>query len=199
MVDLYKYNIDDDLNINTNTNIKYVNIINMYKNKYLFKNYGGALNIGDDLIIINMMNNYFYYINKSNKQTENTLNKILISTKVDTSSHSDKPDYYYRVSLIKTYDIIIKDYIDSFDSIKFIININYIKTNILNLLRTVVYVIILDNYKVKASNTQTIDYKINNNYMQIIDSLQILELNYLLELVKNFYEFALLKLRPIRN
>jgi hypothetical protein len=164
--------------------------------RYCFMEKRNITNIGDDLIIINMMNNYFYFINKANNKTKQTLDKILQSTKIDTTNQSDKTEYFYRVSMIKTYDIIIKDYIDSYPNIKFIININYIKTNILNLLRTVVYVIILKNYKVKASNVQTVEYKIDQNYKQIIDSLQILEINYLLELVKHFYDYVLIKLKP---
>ena len=151
-------------------------------------------NVGDDLIIINMMNNYFYYINKSNKKTEQTLSKILSST--NTKINLDKSDYYYRVSMIKSYDIIIRDYFDSFDSIKIILSINYIKTNILNLFKTIIYVIILNNYKVKASNTEVVDYDLKQNYQMIIDSIKILELNYLLELIEHFYEFASIKLKP---
>ena len=164
--------------------------------RFCFMEKRNITNIGDDIVIINMMNNYFYYINKANQQTKHTLDKILISTNTDTSTHTDKTEYYYRVSMIKTYDIIIKDYIESFSNIKFITNINYIKTNILNLLRTVVYVIILDNYKVKASNVQSVNYKINQNYKQITDSLHILDLNHLLELINHFYNYALHKIKP---
>lgn len=162
--------------------------------RYCFLERRNITNIGDDLVIINMMNNYFYYINKSNTGTKLTLDKILENT--DTKINLDKSDYYYRVSMIKTFDIITKDYLDSFDSIKTILSINYIKTNILNLLKTVVYVIILQNYRVKASNINVIDYNLNNNYTQIIDSLKIFELNYLLDLVTHFYDFAILKLKP---
>jgi hypothetical protein len=151
-------------------------------------------NIGDDLVIINKMNNYFYFINKANKKTEITLNKILTTT--NTTINEDKTDYYYRISMLKTSDIIIKDYIDSFDTLRFVLNINYIKTNVINLLKTIVFVVILQNYKVKASNTETIDYNLNNNYKDILDSLKIIEFNYLLELLNNFYEFTLIKLKP---
>jgi hypothetical protein len=75
-------------------------------------------------------------------------------------------------------------------------NINYIKTNIYNLFKTIVYVIILKNYRVKASNTEAIEYNLDNNYIAIIDSIKILELNYLLELINDFYKFASLKLKP---
>lgn len=164
--------------------------------RYCFMEKRNITNIGDDLVLINMMNNYFYFINKANHKTKQTLDKILIASKINTTEHTNKTEYFYRVSMIKTYDIIIKDYFNSFPNINFITNINYIKTNILNLLRTVVYVIILDNYKIKASIIQIVNYKINQNYKYIIDSLQILELNYLLELVKNFYTYALLKIKP---
>jgi hypothetical protein len=162
--------------------------------RYCFMERRNVTNIGDDLIIINKMNNYFYFINKSNVKTEITLNKILKTS--NTKLNLDKSNYFYKVSMIKTYEIIIKDYIESFNSVKFILNINYIKTNILNLLKTIIYVIILQNYKVKASNVETIDYNLNDNYLSIINSLDVLELNYLLELVNNFYNFASAKLKP---
>ena len=162
--------------------------------RFCFMERRNITNIGDDLIIINAMNNYFYFINKANKKTEQTLNKIL--TISNTKLNEDKSDFYYRISMLKTYDIIIKDFIDSFDTLKFVLNINYIKTNILNLFKTIVYVVILQNYKVKASNTETIEYNLNNNYIAIIDSIKILELNYILELVNNFYEFVCVKLKP---
>lgn len=162
--------------------------------RFSFMERRNITNIGDDLIIINAMNNYFYFINKANKKTEQTLNKIL--TISNTKLNEDKSDFYYRISMLKTYDIIIKDFIDSFDTLKFVLNINYIKTNILNLFKTIVYVVILQNYKVKASNTETIEYNLNNNYIAIIDSIKILELNYILELVNNFYEFVCVKLKP---
>jgi len=162
--------------------------------RYCFLERRNVTNIGDDIIIINMMNNYFYYINKSNTKTKLTLDKILHTT--NTKINLDKSDYYYRVSMIKTYEIIIRDYMDSFDSIKIILSINYIKTNILNLFKTIIYVIILQNYKVKASNINIVEYNLNNNYNLIIDSLEVFELNYLLELVNNFYEFASIKLKP---
>ena len=161
--------------------------------RYSFMERKNVTNIGDDLVLINMMNNYFYYINKSNKNTEPTLNKILRKTNTKITI---LPEYYYKVSMIKTFDIIINDFIESFDSIKNILSINYIKTNILNLLKTIVYVIILKNYKVKASNIQIFDYNLDYNYTQIINSIKIFELNYLLELTNNFYEFTLNKLKP---
>ena len=40
---------------------------------------------------------------------------------------------YYKINLLKTYDMILNDYLLSYDSIKYICNINYIKTNIFNL------------------------------------------------------------------
>jgi len=133
-------------------------------------------NIGDDLIIINGMNNYFYHINKENENIK---------------------DKYYKISLIKTFEIIFNDFVSSYDSINNLTNINYIKTNLLNLFRTVTYVIILNYYMVNSSNTQIIEFNLNNNYDQIIDSLKVLGLNYLLELTEKFYKFADDKLKPL--
>ena len=93
--------------------------------RFCFMERRNVTNIGDDLVIINKMNNYFYFINKANKNTEQTLNKILTIT--NTKLNEDKSDYYYRISMLKTFEIIIKDYIDSFDTLKFVLNINYIK------------------------------------------------------------------------
>jgi hypothetical protein len=151
-------------------------------------------NIGDDLIIINKMNNYFYYVNKSNTNTEIILDKILKAT--DTKPNLESKDYYYKINMIRTYDIIINDFIESYDSVRFILGINYIKTNILNLFRTIVYVIILKNYKVKASNKEDINYDLDSKFDLIKQGLKAIDLNYLLDLIIKFYEFAEIKLKP---
>ena len=151
-------------------------------------------NIGDDLIIINKMNNYFYYVNKSNTNTEIILDKILKATV--TKPNLESKDYYYKINMIRTYDIIINDFIESYDSVRFILGINYIKTNILNLFRTIVYVIILKNYKVKASNKEDINYDLDSKFDLIKQGLKAIDLNYLLDLIIKFYEFAEIKLKP---
>lgn len=156
--------------------------------RYCFMEKRGVTNIGDDLIIINMMNNYFYYINKSNVKTEYIFEKIF--------SAANKGADYYKVSLIKTFDIIMKDFIDSFDSIKIITSINYLKTNLLNLFKTITYILVLKYYRVKSSNTQVVEYDLDNNYSMILDSLKILKLDYLLDLVIKFYNYANDKLIP---
>lgn len=158
--------------------------------RYCFMERRNVTNIGDDVIIINMMNNYFYYINKSNVHTEYMLSKI-----TDTISEVNQ-DYYYKINLLKTYDIILKDFIDSYDSVMIMSKINYLKTNLLSLFKTIVYIIILKYYRVKSSNTQIVEYDLNNNYILIISSLKEVGLEHLLELVEKFYEFADSKLKP---
>jgi hypothetical protein len=158
--------------------------------RYCFMERRNVTNIGDDVIIINMMNNYFYYINKSNVHTEYMLSKI-----TDTTSEVNQ-DYYYKINLLKTYDIILKDFIDSYDSVMIMSKINYLKTNLLSLFKTIVYIIILKYYRVKSSNTQIVEYDLNNNYRLIISSLKEVGLEHLLELIEKFYEFADSKLKP---
>lgn len=162
--------------------------------RYCFMEKRNVTNIGDDLIIINKMNNYFYYVNKSNTNTEIILDKILKAT--DTKPNLESKDYYYKINMIRTYDIIINDFIESYDSVRFILGINYIKTNILNLFRTIVYVIILKNYKVKASNKEDINYDLDSKFDLIKQGLKAIDLNYLLDLIVKFYEFAEIKLKP---
>ena len=162
--------------------------------RYCFMERRNITNIGSDLVTINMMNNYFYYINKSNKKTEIILEKILED--LDISPNLDKSDYFYKVSLIKTYNIIIKDFLDSYDGIKYILSINYIKTNTLNLLRTILYTIIIIYYKVKASHTEVFEYDLDEKYQLIIKKLKNLDLNYLIDLCNKFYEFCEIKLKP---
>ncbi len=157
--------------------------------RYCFMEKRYVSNIGDDIILINLMNNYFYYINKSNKNT-NYIIKSLNLIKIE------QEDFYYRIFMIRTYDIIIADFLKIYESLKYITNINYLKTNILNLLKIVVYVVILQNYKVKITKTEFINYDLNKNYNLILEGLKKLDLNHLLELVEKFYEFCQIKLKP---
>lgn len=158
--------------------------------RYCFMEKRDVTNIGDDLIIINQMNNYFYYINKSNTKTVHIINKLKLYTP------PDKTDFYHKISMIKTYEIIVKDFIDSFDGPKLILNINYLKTNLLNLLKTIVYSIILKHYKVKSSKTSIVEYNLESNIILIKQGLEVLNLNHLLELINKFYDFAEIKLKP---
>jgi hypothetical protein len=158
--------------------------------RYCFMEKRSVTNIGDDLIIINKMNNYFYYINKSNTKTIHIIDKLGLHTP------EDKPDFYHRISLIKTYEIIVKDFMDSFDGPKLIVSINYLKTNILNLFKIIIYSIILKYYKTKASNTEIVEYDLESNIALIRQGLEVLNLNHLLELIDKFYSYVDIKLKP---
>jgi hypothetical protein len=150
-------------------------------------------NIGDDLVIINQMNNYFYFINKTTKSNKYIIDKINPKQSDEITTNLD---YYHKINLIKTYELILRDFIESYPSISNIININYVKTNMLNLFKTLVYSIILKYYRVKSSNVSVVDYDIESNIQNIFSGLEILNLNHLLELAKKFYEFADMKIKP---
>jgi len=197
--ELITYSIHDvvyliDLFQNLKTQIIKSNPKNYYllidAQRYCFMEKRNVTNIGDDLIIINQMNNYFYYINKSNAKTGYIIERL------DLHSPSDKTDYFHKISLIKTYEIMIKDFIDSFDNPKLVLNINYLKTNLLNLLKTIVYSIVLKYYRVKSSNTEVVDYDLESNVYLIKQGLEILDMNHLLEFVHKFYEYVNMKLKP---
>lgn len=121
-------------------------------------------NIGDDLVVINMMNNYF----------------ILVGLKKT-----------YKLKLIDVYNQIIKNYMESYPSIKPLIEITYFKKNMLNLFKTIIYTILLDKYTIYSSSTETISYNINKNYKAIIDTIESLELNHLLDITKQFHQFTI--------
>jgi hypothetical protein len=121
-------------------------------------------NIGDDLVVINMMNNYF----------------ILVGSKKT-----------YKLKLIDVYNQIIKNYMESYPSIKPLIEITYFKKNMLNLFKTIIYTILLDKYTIYSSSTETISYNINKNYKAIIDTIESLELNHLLDITKQFHQFTI--------
>lgn len=158
--------------------------------RYCFMEKRDITNIGDDLILINQMNNYFYYINKSNTKTEYILDKLKLYTP------PDKTDFYHRISMLKTFEIIIKDFLDSFDGPRFIISVNYLKSNLINLLKTITYSIILKNYKVKATKIDIVDYDLESNIKEIIQGLEALDLNHLLDLINKFYDYVEMKLKP---
>lgn len=121
-------------------------------------------NIGDYLVVINMMNNYF----------------ILVGSKKT-----------YKLKLIDVYNQIIKNYMESYPSIKPLIEITYFKKNMLNLFKTIIYTILLDKYTIYSSSTETISYNINKNYKAIIDTIESLELNHLLDITKQFHQFTI--------
>ena len=157
--------------------------------RYCFMEKRFVSNIGDDISLINSMNNYFFHINKTNNNTKYMIESLnLIKT--------EQEEFYYRIFMIRAYDIIIADFFKIFESLKYITSINYLKINILNLLKTVVYVVILQNYKVKMTKTEIINYDLNKNYDIILEGLKILDLNHLLELIEKFYEFCQIKLKP---
>jgi hypothetical protein len=161
--------------------------------RYCFMEKRSVTNIGDDLVIINQMNNYFYFINKTTKSNKYIIDKINPKQSDEITTNLD---YYHKINLIKTYELILRDFIESYPSISNIININYVKTNMLNLFKTLVYSIILKYYRVKSSNVSVVDYDIESNIQNIFSGLEILNLNHLLELAKKFYEFADMKIKP---
>jgi hypothetical protein len=122
-------------------------------------------NIGDNLIILNKMNNYFIYIKIFNNKNE-------------------------KINLIKIFTIILDKYKDTYPDINFILNINYLKINILNLLKTIIYVIVENNYKIHASNAELNKYNLNNDYKLIIEYIEFLNFNHLLDFINIFYQFS---------
>ena len=77
-----------------------------------------------------------------------------------------------------------------------ILSINYLKTNLLSLLKTIIYSIVLKYYRVKSSNTVVVEYNLKSNIELIRKGLEILNLNHLLELIDKFYEYVEIKLKP---
>jgi len=126
--------------------------------------------INDIITLINKMNNYFYYINK---------NKIFV-----------------KKNFIETHNKCIKEFIDVNISLFNILNINYLKTYLINLFRTITYIIILKYFNVKESNTKSIDYNLNNEYTNIIDILKFMEFNYLVDVLNEYYDFVDIYLQP---
>ena len=197
--ELITYSIHDvvyliDLFHNLKTQIIKSNPKNYYllidAQRYCFMEKRNVTNIGDDLVLINQMNNYFYYINKSNTKTVHIIDKLGLH------SPPDKIDFFHKISMIKTYEIMIKDFLESFDGPKLIVSINYLKTNLLNLLKTIVYSIILKHYRTKASNTNVVEYDLEEKITLIKQGLEVLNLNHLLELINKFYSYVEMKLKP---
>ena len=133
--------------------------------RYCYMEKINITNVGDNLVILNKMNNYFIYIKIFNNKNE-------------------------KINLIKIFTIILDKYKDTYPEINFILNINYLKINILNLLKTIIYVIVENNYKIHASNIELNKYSLIEDYKLIIEYLKFLNLNYLLDLIELFYEFS---------
>lgn len=140
--------------------------------RYSFMEKRIVSNIGDDIIKTNIMNNYFYTISI---QTNSVKSEKIIK-------------------LVQVFDLIIKQYIDSYDSAKHIFAINYTKANIQNLLKLILYNIILTKYKINASNTEIINYTLNTEVKELYNNLVLFEMNYLIEFIKQFEFYVLLKL-----
>lgn len=153
--------------------------------------------IGDNVTLINMTNNYFYFLNKTDKKIKPLIETILNNLKQNKENEEVlNDDNYHKISLLQTYNIIIKEFMESYDNAKYILNINYIKTNILNLFRFVVYHIIFKYYKIKSSNVQIFEIDLTKNYNSILHDLKYLELHFLLDFVNKFYDFTDSKLKP---
>ena len=96
----------------------------------------------------------------------------------------------HKINLIKIYNIIFDKYKKKNSYINIILNINYLKTNLIILFKNVVYNIIYDNHKIYASNNSFNQYNIKNNYNNIIEYLNFLNLKYLSNLIENFYTYV---------
>ena len=124
--------------------------------RYSYMEKKNITNIGDDITICNMMNNYFVLIN--NKQ----------------------------VLLIKLFELIYADYIESFDNLKPIFQINYLRINLINLLKLIVYKQILNTYTVYSTKTTITTHKLDNHLKIVLNDIKILDLNYLQNLLIDF-------------
>lgn len=165
--------------------------------RYCFMERRYISNIGDDISLINMTNNYFYFLNKTDKKIIPLLTTIFDNLKQNKENEEVlNDDNYHKISLLQTYNIIINEFMASYDNAKYILNINYIKTNILNLLRFVVYHIIFKYYKVKSSNVETFEIDLTKKYNVILHDLKLLDLHFLLEFVNKFYNFTQKALLP---
>ena len=94
------------------------------------------------------------------------------------------------IKLIQVFDLLIKQYIQSYDSAKYIFLINYTKANIQNLLKLILYNIISTKYKINASNTEIINYTFNKEVNQLYNNLVLLEMNHLIAFIKQFETYA---------
>ncbi len=101
--------------------------------------------------------------------------------------------FYYisntKINLIKSYELIINDY----NRINHLLKINFIKSNINNLLRTIVYIIILNTQEVYQSKNKIIDFNFDKKFKLITNDLEQLEFYHLNEFIKQFYDYVLNK------
>lgn len=130
----------------------------------------------NNLFILNKMNNYFI----NNKNFINNIFKKI---------NNDKKDIF-SITLIKIYNIILDKYRYENKYIDIILNINYLKTDILNLLRNIVYIIIDDNYEIYASKNILNKYCIKENYNIIIEYFRYLKLDNLLIFTDEFKKYV---------
>jgi hypothetical protein len=134
--------------------------------RYSFMEKRLVSNIGDDIITINSMNNYF--IKRSAKSVKS----------VKT------------IKLVEVFDLVLNKYIESFDSAKYIFNINYVKANIQNLLKLILYNALVHKFsKINASNTETISFDLKTETNNLFTSLEMFEFNHLIGFLKQFDEF----------
>jgi len=118
-------------------------------------------NIVNDVVsLINKMNNYFYY-NSENK----------------------------RLTFMDTFNKCLKYYINKNVLIYNILNINYIKSYLLHLLRISTYSLLLKKYKVKETSSSFINYNIDTEYNNIIDLLSYLKFNSIIKILNNYHYF----------
>lgn len=138
--------------------------------RYSFMEKRLVSNIGDDIITINSMNNYF--IKRSNK-----LAKSAKSVKT--------------IKLVEIFDLVLNKYIESFDSAKYIFNINYTKSNIQNLLKLLLYNALVHKFnKINASNMETISFNLDTEVNNLFIGLETLEFNHLIGFLRQFDEFV---------
>ena len=120
-------------------------------------------NIGDDIIITNSMNNYF----------------------VKKTSKPDKT-----IKLIEIFELVLNKYIESFDSAKCVLNINYVKANIQNLLKLILYNALIHKFnKINSSNTEIINFTLDVEVNNLFIGLEMLKCNHLIGFLKQFNEF----------
>lgn len=127
-------------------------------------------NIGDDIIKTNSMNNYFFTLSIKKTQTNS-------------------------IKLVQVFDLLIKEYIKSYDSAKYIFNINYTKINIQNLLKLILYNTLTNKFsnKINASNNELINFTLDKQVDQLYSNLILLDMNHLVGFIKQFEIFITLK------
>ena len=156
LVDAYSILLEKIIKVNPKD---YYLLLDCIRYSFLEKKY--ISNIGDDKVIIDNINNYFYYLSSTVK-----------------------------INLVKSYEIIINDYKTINISTNNLLNINFIKSNVNNLLKIIVYSIILKYHKVYAANNQLINYNLNNRFKLISKDLELLGFNHLNEFISRFYHYV---------